>query len=213
MNKLFKGFEIINKMKRMGNIFIILSIIGGILVLIGGIGWKMNSSKMQQVSEKKAIKQRELIQDGVESTKDEMKKNTNVTNKYIESEIFFREKDFNILKRYFPNGCMITRQNINGLTFSKSTHNDAIIFENSENKIIFDDFKRPSLLMNVKALMPKEYVDINIGAAFPINLSDEARFIMQNANSIRIGNSCNYFLLIEKDELGYTFAVGRAPCK
>ncbi len=186
------------KIKRMELFWIAMSIIGGLLVLAGGIGYNLYSSKESERKEDEAKKERKIIDEKV--------------SKSNEVETFFRENDFSILKKYFPDGCLIIKQKKDGSIFSKSTYNDAIIFENSKNKIVFDENRRATLSRDIKAVDDKMKGVFDFGVVSYLDLSENAIFEKQFLPGIIVGDQCEYFLLIENNHSGYTFAVGREKC-
>ncbi len=144
--------------------------------------------------------------------------NVNKTNLEVkelyEAEKYFRENNFSITKKFFPNGSMITRQLKSGKGFCKSTHDDKTeVFVNMKDKIVIEN--------NIARIERKGNMNTNgygfnnliTSSGSNLILSKEAINIPQKLNNIVTDNSTDYFLLLEIDDSGYTFAIGQGTLK
>ncbi|MEN3324781.1 hypothetical protein VP395_13660 [Mariniflexile soesokkakense] len=149
------------------------------------------------------------ISDNIKDLSNENLKNTEEIKDYSNSEKFFRERDFSFLNKLFPDGCIINRQNFSGKNFSKSTISNSPIIEDIQSHIKVA--KGYSELVNTyESKLNNGGVISSVEMNTSINLSYYGK--LQKLQGHRIGNSCQYFVIIDVDEYGYTFAVGRTIC-
>lgn len=157
--------------------------------------------------------------DKISSENDRIKENTEISRREAEINKFFRENNFSIVNRYFnpEHGYRITRQLKSGDGFSKVIiGSKSRIYENLTDELVFNvgDDKRVQVRRNGAIALPD--FDSTIASMSvqggSVSLDSHNFFRPQDSGGIKINNDCDLFILLQKDDNGYTFAVGRGPC-
>ena len=172
----------------------------------GEISKENSSLSKQNLDISKTIKK---ISDKIEKISKQNLNNTSEIKDYSNAETFFREKDFSFLKNLFPDGCIINRQNFSHKNYSKSTVLNSPIIEDINSYIkVEKDFAELVNIHNSKINNGGIIDGVTMRTRIRLNYFGN----LQKLQGHRINNSCQYLVMIDVDEDGYTFAVGRAPC-
>lgn len=217
-----------------------LTIVGAIIALAGQVKVYFEKQDKEQKTDKltlKISKQTEenakLLTKNKKLTK-ELKKINQEQSKLLNDEAFFRKFDHSFIKKDFPgHSAYIFRQTKDGRVFSKSISTNSKFYESYDAQLIFET-NQTYLKINNKSSRPHQgkikVMMSNINILEPVNYGEDfidEMQIIKSALTIRpdgtlsVGHFpdqkkeglCKYFKIIDIDNAGITFAMGRAQCK
>ncbi|MDO7138893.1 hypothetical protein [Algibacter lectus] len=217
-----------------------LTIAGAIIALAGQVKVYFENQEKEQKTDELTLKiSRQTKENATLLTKNknlakDLKKINQEQSKLQNDEAFFRNFDHSFVKKDFPeHSAYIFRQTKDGRVFSKSISTDSKLYESYDAQLIFE--KNQTLLkIKNKSSRPnigKIKVQITSSTILePVNFGkdfiDDMQIIKSALTLMPDGSStmghipgqkkegiCKYFKILDIDNAGITFAIGRAPCE